>query len=204
MSEYPSPDWRTFDPKRLSGRDRRLLNEWIELERTLEKRDDIEYLVSQLNTRGLPTEYLITYGIYSISGVERIDRLNLPGESNPPVFASTFRMRLSIPLNYPCVDAPAEFRFLTHDDRGNEIPHPWHPNIRYFGEFAGRVCLNALNSRTSLAWCVERVALYLRYELYHAIQEPPYPEDPKVAGWVIRQGEPNDWIFFDQPPRRTR
>ena len=81
----------------------------------------------------------------------------------------------------------------------NEIPHPWHPNIRYFGEFAGRVCLNTLNSHTSLAWCVDRVALYLRYDLYHAIQEPPYPEDPKVARWIIQQGEPNEWIFFDQP-----
>lgn len=198
-NESLSPPWQTFDPKQLSGRDRRLLHEWIELDQTLEKQNEIEYKIGKCNARGLPTEYLITYHIYSIQGVEQIDKLNQPGESNPPIFASTFRMRISLPVNYPCIDAPAEFRFLTHDTEGNEIPHPWHPNIRYFGEFAGRVCLNTLNSHTSLAWCVDRVALYLRYDLYHAIQEPPYPEDPKVARWIIQQGEPNEWIFFDQP-----
>ena len=165
----------------------------------MEKRNEIEYQILERNTQGLPTAYLITYHIHSIQGVERIDRLNQPGESNPPIFAPIFRMRINLPINYPCVDGPAAFRFLTHDTAGNEIPHPWHPNIRYFGEFAGRVCLNALNTHTSLAWCIDRVALYLRYDLYHAIQEPPYPEDPKVASWVIHQGEPNEWIFFDQP-----
>ena len=199
MNESLSPDWRSFDPKQLSGRNRRLLHEWIELDQALEKRNEIEYQILERNTQGLPTAYLVTYHIHSIQGVERIDRLNQPGESNPPIFAPIFRMRINLPINYPCVDGPAAFRFLTHDTAGNEIPHPWHPNIRYFGEFAGQVCLNALNTHTSLAWCIDRVALYLRYDLYHAIQEPPYPEDPKVASWVIHQGEPNEWIFFDQP-----
>ena len=63
---------------------------------------------------------------------------------------------------------------------------------------AGRVCLNRLNTFSSLAWGIERVALYLRYELYHALPEPPYPEDLKVAEWVRKKGEPNEWIFFEQ------
>lgn len=203
-NESLAPDWRLFDPKQLSGRNRRLLYEWINLDQSLEKRNEIKYQISKRNAQGLPTEYLITYYIYSIQGVERIDWLNQPGESNPPIFASTFQMQISLPINYPCVDGPAEFRFLTHDATGKKIPHPWHPNIRYFGEFAGRVCLNALNSHTSLAWCVDRAALYLRYDLYHAIQESPYPEDPKVARWIIQQGEPNEWIFFDQPALKSR
>jgi hypothetical protein len=49
-----------------------------------------------------------------------------------------------------------------------------------------------------LAWYVERVALYLKYDLYHAKQAPPYPEDITVARWVLRQGEPMRWIFFNQ------
>ena len=49
---------------------------------------------------------------------------------------------------------------------------------------------------TDLAWAVERVAQYLRYEIYHAVSEPPYPEDLKVAAWVIRQGEPKEWTVF--------
>lgn len=63
---------------------------------------------------------------------------------------------------------------------------------------AGRVCLNAPDSYMDLVWYVERVALYLKYELYHAKQEPPYPEDINVARWVLRQGEPMRWIFFNQ------
>jgi len=40
------------------------------------------------------------------------------------------------------------------------------------------------------------VAQYLHYDIYHATCEPPYPEDLKVASWVIRQGEPNGWTVF--------
>ena len=53
------------------------------------------------------------------------------------------------------------------------------------------------NTYAGLDWCVDRVARYLSYERYHAVQEPPYPEDFKVAEWVVRQGEPNDWICFE-------
>ena len=155
--------------------------------------------ILKCNVQGLPIAYLITYHIHSICSVERIEQLNEPGVSNPPIFASLFQMRIDLPVNYPCIDAPAEFRFLTCDAEGQPIPHPWHPNIRYFGEFAGRVCLNAPDTYSGLAWSVERIAHYLSYDRYHAIQEPPYPEDFKVAEWVVKQGEPNRWVFFDQP-----
>ena len=101
-----------------------------------------------------------------------------------------------MPEAYPDIDAPPSFRFLTCDEEGNPIPHPWHPNIRYSGDFAGRVCLNAMDTHAGLAWAVERVESYLRYERYHALNEAPYPEDQRVAAWVIREGEPNDWIVF--------
>ena len=119
-----------------------------------------------------------------------------PGIENPPVFATGYQMRIDLPDGYPSVDAPPTFRFLTHTDQGQPIPHPWHPNIRYFGDFAGRVCINMPDTYCDLAWGVERVALYLHYDIYHAICEPPYPEDLKVASWVIRQAEPNGWTVF--------
>lgn len=183
----------------LTGRNRRLLHEWSELKSSFEHRSGIEYRILKCNVQGLPIAYLITYHIHSICSVERIEQLNEPGVSNPPIFASLFQMRIDLPVNYPCIDAPAEFRFLTCDAEGQPVPHPWHPNIRYFGEFAGRVCLNAPDTYSGLAWSVERIAHYLSYDRYHAIQEPPYPEDFKVAEWVVKQGEPNRWIFFDQP-----
>lgn len=188
-----------FAHLQLTGRNRRLLHEWSELKRSFEHRSGIEYRILKCNVQGLPIAYLITYHIHSICSVERIEQLNEPGVSNPPIFASLFQMRIDLPVNYPCIDAPAEFRFLTCDAEGQPIPHPWHPNIRYFGEFAGRVCLNAPDTYSGLAWSVERIAHYLSYDRYHAIQEPPYPEDFKVAEWVVKQGEPNRWVFFDQP-----
>lgn len=190
-------DWSDFESRQLTGRNRRLLYEWKALDRAVEHRGGIDYCITKRNAQGLPTEYVITYRMRSICGVERIERLNEPGVSNPPIFASEFSMRIVLPPNYPCVDAPVEFRFLTQDSAGNPIPHPWHPNIRYFGEFAGRVCLNTPDTYAGLDWCVDRVARYLSYERYHAVQEPPYPEDFKVAEWVVRQGEPNDWICFE-------
>ena len=104
-------------------------------------------------------------------------------------------MQLTIPDAYPEVDAPPVFRFIR---TGDVDQLPWHPNIRYEGEMAGMVCINRLNTFTDLVWGVERVADYLRYERYHAKQEPPYPEDLRVAQWVRQLGEPNGWIYFDQ------
>ncbi len=187
-----------FDVNRLSGRDRRLFYEWSQLERAFGQGGKIRFEVAECNSRGLPIKYRVAYHIRSIQGVERVEALDMPGVSNPPIFASLFLMTITLPDNYPCVDAPVEFRFLTCDEAGKAIPHPWHPNIRYFGEFAGRVCLNTPDTYASLLWGVRRVALYLRYDLYHAAQHPPYPEDPKVARWVVRQGEPNGWVYFDQ------
>ena len=187
-----------YDKSQLSGRNRRLLYEWQQLEQRLEGRHDITCEVIRRNTAGMPTAYLINYQLRSICGVTDMDKFGEPGAVNKPQYATGYKMRIDLPEGYPSVDAQPEFRFMIHDEKGQPIPHPWHPNIRYFGDFAGRVCINMVDTYTDLIWGVERVAQYLRYDLYHAVSEPPYPEDLKVASWVIRQGEPNEWIYFDQ------
>ncbi|MBR6002038.1 MAG: hypothetical protein IK045_04165 [Bacteroidales bacterium] len=187
-----------FIPEELSGRNRRLLNEWRTLEDRFGAREDIVVSVAESNAAGLPVRYRVEYRIRSICGVEQVDRLGEPGVNNPPLFADRFVMEIVLPVNYPCVDGAPVFSFLTADENGAPIPHPWHPNIRYFGAMAGRVCLNRDDTYTDLAWGVGRVASYLTYERYHAVSEPPYPEDMQVAAWVIRQGEPNEWIYFEQ------
>lgn len=174
-----------------SGRNRRLRKEWETLESRLGGSGEITCHPVRFNKDGLPTAYLVEYAIRSICGVSEA-----ADGSNPPVFADRFLMRLELPEGYPSVDAAPVLRFLTRDDEGNAIPHPWHPNIRYYGDFAGRVCLNSPDTFESLAWMVLRVASYLRYERYHALNEPPYPEDQTVAAWVVRQGEKNDWTIF--------
>lgn len=187
-----------YIPGQLSGRNRRLLYEWQKLEHALKGRSDISWQVMATNAVGLPTSYRFDYQIHSICGVTDVENLNLPGVINKPLFADRFLMQIELPERYPCVDASPVLRFLTKDEVGNDIPHPWHPNIRYFGSFAGRVCINMADTYTDLVWGVERVASYLRYECYHAIAEPPFPEDMQVAAWVIRQGEPNEWVYFSQ------
>jgi len=166
----------------MTGRQRRRLYEWEQLKKLLRKHDDIVIEVTASDGDGIPTAYAVEFHIHSISGVE---------QDGKPIFADLFTMELVLPEDYPQVDAPPRFRFV-----GDTLP--WHPNIRYFGEMAGRVCLNQLNTFADLAWGVERISLYLRYELYHALQEPPYPEDLKVAEWVRHIGEPNNYVFFDQ------
>ncbi|MCR5455037.1 MAG: hypothetical protein K6F33_08640 [Bacteroidales bacterium] len=186
----------TVDPHTLSGRNRRLLYEWQQIDLTLQHRSDIVYTVAKTNAAGMPVSYLIEYRLRSICGVQNIENLGSRDVANAPVFADLFTMRIDLPADYPCADAPPSLRFATHDSQGNPIPHPWHPNIRYFGDFAGRVCINFTDTYADLAWAILRVAQYLRYERYHATSEPPYPEDMQVAAWVIRQGEPNEWIYF--------
>lgn len=185
-----------YSPKMLSGRNRRLLHEWQTLEQGLKNRSDIVCRVLTTNAEGLPTAYLVSYSIRSISGVTHVDSLNEEGVINEPVFADHFIMQITLPPNYPQVDGAPVFHFLTHDADGNDIPHPWHPNIRYFGAFAGRVCINMVDTYTDLLWAVRRIAAYLRYDTYHATLEPPHPEDLQVAAWVRSQGEPNGYIVF--------
>lgn len=182
----------------LSGRNRRLLYEWRTLEQRFGGRPDVAVSVSDTNAAGLPVRYLVSYHVRSICGVEQVERLGEAGVSNPPLFARDFVMEIVLPPSYPCVDGAPQFRFLTQDPEGRALPHPWHPNIRWFGPMAGRVCLNWEDTYMDLAWGVDRIAEYLRYNLYHAVSEPPYPEDLQVAAWVIRQGEPQEWIFFEQ------
>lgn len=180
-----------YSIKSLSGRERRLLYEWRQLEEGLSGRSDILCHVLKTNIHELPTNYLIDYYIRCFCGVTNIEHLNEPGVVNEPLFADHFIMQIDLAENYPQVDAPPAFHFLTRDNKGLSIPHPWHPNIRFFGDFAGNVCLNMTDTYTDLLWGVKRVASYLRYECYHALPEPPFPEDLKVAKWVVCQGEPN-------------
>lgn len=170
----------------MTGRDRRLQYEYELLKERFEAHPDITVSVTGRNASDIPNRYEVRYDIRCFCAVEDVEHLNEPGYRNSPVYADSFLMALELPPAYPSVDAPPVFRFLTHDAQGQPIPHPWHPNIRWFGDMAGRVCLNMPDTYTDLAWGVSRVAQYLRYERYHAVNEPPYPEDRQVAIWVLK------------------
>ena len=55
----------------------------------------------------------------------------------------------------------------------------------------------------SLKVLVLRVEQYLKYQLYHAQNTYPYPEDQNVAEWVREEGEPNNWVKFSQEAQES-
>jgi len=187
-----------FLDTKLMGRNRRLFHEWKAIDSQFHKRKDISYEIRSVNELGLPVAYTIEYNLRSISGVGCLEHLGEKGVVHVPIFANKFVLWIDIPQLFPNIDASPNYYFKTVDENGDAIPHPWHPNIRYFGIFAGRVCLNQPDTYAEIAQTILRIAAYLKYEKFHAKNEPPFPEDLKVAQWVLEQGEPNGWVYFDQ------
>ena len=181
-----------FNQKELSGRDARLLQEWRELDTLCSKRKatssnprkpSLSYIIRKKNVIGLPTEYEIWYRCKSIVGVKDT------GVPREPIFGYLHKMSIVLPNNYPSADGNPIFTFRTNI---------WHPNIRYSGSFKGHVCLTIkeMGVLASLKDLVLRVERYLKYQLYHAQNTYPYPEDQNVAEWVREEGEPNGWTRF--------
>ena len=170
-----------------TGKDARLLHEWELIDQRFAYDNQVNYIIRKRNGVELPIVYDIFFNIKTIIGVEEPDEKGL----KKPVFGKEHIMRITLPNNYPGADGDPVFMFTT------EV---WHPNIRYFGEFKGRVCLNTRDSgtQTHLVQYIDRVINYLMYEDYHAQNEYPYPEDLDVAEWVLNQGEPQGWLQFEQ------
>lgn len=185
-----------YDIKDFKGRNRRLLHEWQRIEASFSKDNDVEILVEQRNSTGLPVAYRVIFNIHSLCGVKNISELDNPEIENPPLFDNYFEMSVIIPENFPDVDSQPIFRFEPVSSFGKDISTPWHPNIRYFGPMKGIVCLNRTDTFIDIAQCIRRVSEYLRYSLFHADLTPPFPEDLKVAKWVREQAEPEGWIYF--------
>lgn len=188
-----------FNLKELSGRDARLLLEWRELDalcakRKAESKDprkpSISYIIRRKNVLGLPTEYEIWYRCKSIVGVKDT------AAPREPIFGFLHKMSIILPSAYPAADGNPQFKFRS------DI---WHPNIRHSGSFKGHVCLtiNEMGVLASLKVLVLRVEQYLKYQLYHAQNFYPYPEDQNVAEWVREEGEPNGWVRFGQDMSQT-
>lgn len=185
---------KRFNLKELSGRDARLLVEWQGIDDLCTRRKarsldplkpSISYIIRRKNFLGLPTEYEIWYRCKSIIGVAEG---RVPRE---PIFGNLHKMSIILPSEYPGADGNPIFKFRS------DI---WHPNIRCSGSFKGRVCLTIkeMGVMASLSSLVLRVEQYLKYQLYHAQNTYPYPEDQNVAEWVREEGEPNGWTCFGQ------
>ena len=173
--------------KNFTGKDARLFKEWELVDKRYENDKQGSYIIRKRNGAGLPVVLDVIFNVKTIVGVKQEEEAN----GLKPVFGNEHVMRITLPNNYPSADGQPEFMFTTD---------VWHPNIRYYGDFKGRVCLNTGDSgvHTHLVDYIDRVIDYLKYDDYHAQNEYPYPEDLDVAEWVIKQGEPKGWIRFGQ------
>ena len=189
-----NPMLNNFNLKELKGRDARLFQEWKELDALCSKRKQqspnpfkpsLSYIIRRKNSIGLPTEFEIWYRCKSIVGVEETE------PPRKPIFGDLHKMSVVLPNNYPSADGNPVFTFIT------DI---WHPNIRHSGSFKGHVCLTIkeMGVLASIKHLVLRVERYLKYQMYHALNTYPYPEDQGVAEWVREEGEPNGWVKFAQ------
>jgi hypothetical protein len=168
------------------GRETRLFIEWEKIDAYCQHGNGVSYIIRKRNPTGIPVVYDIIFDVKSITGVEQPDENGL----QKPIFGANHRLRINIPNNYPGVDGGyPDIKFMS------DI---WHPNVRYFGDFKGRVCLNFEDSGTdtNLTEYIDRIADYLTYTDYHARNEYPYPEDQTVAQWVLEQAEPQGWLSF--------
>ncbi len=183
-----------LESKKLSKRGLRLLKEWKDIDELCHDNVCISYAIRKRNPEGLPIVYEIKYNIRSIIGVKEAKEVKSPEESEDktimvrePVFGKEHIMRIQLPNNYPSAQGNPDLTFIT------DI---WHPNVRSAGNKKGHVCSNDkdLGVTAGLAERIIRVGKYLQYQLYHALDTPPYPEDDKVAQWVLNEAEPMGWV----------
>lgn len=170
-----------------SGKDTRLFKEWEMIDQRYRDDKQCEYIIRRRNGAGLPIVFDIIFNIKTIIGVESADEQGL----QKPIFGKEHKMRITLPNNYPAADGQPDFMFTTN---------VWHPNIQYYGDFKGHVCLNTHDHgvHTHLVNYIDRVIGYLTYEDYHAKNEYPYPQDLEVAEWVLNQAETQGWLPFEQ------
>ncbi len=189
------PDLRR---RKLTIQGKRLLREWEEVERLCLNNKRISYVIRRRNSERLPVVYEIIYKIRSIVGVTEAREVEVKFGNDrvlkmlrEPVYGNEHKMRISLPNNFPSARGNPQLFFIT------DI---WHPNIRSSGKFKGRVCSNEkdLGVITSLASRILRIGQYLQYQLYHAIDIYPYPEDSMVAEWIREEAEPMSWVNISE------
>jgi hypothetical protein len=187
-----------FNEQILSPQGKRLLKEWMEIDKLCHLNKHIAYIVRRRNGERLPVEYEIIYNIRSITSVTEPklvkvmeNGFEIVRELREPVYGQEHRMRITLPNNFPSARGNPQLNFITQI---------WHPNIRHVGKFQGRVCSNEkdLGITTNLATRIVRIGQYLQYQLYHALDTYPYPEDTVVAEWVRNEAEPMGWVSLSK------
>ncbi|MEL7120632.1 MAG: ubiquitin-conjugating enzyme E2 [Bacteroidota bacterium] len=171
-----------------NGLYRRLAKEHMNLADLDSEVIDIE-ISSTRGPQRVPDEYVIHYRVKSIVAVDEY--------SLEPIYGNHHKVRITLPHDYPLRAAEIYM-----------VSEAWHPNIQGKGKFKGRVCGNTRDFGKSyeLYQLVIRIGEILQYKNYHALNEPPYPEDSDIAKWIVDYAEPKNIvnkykrIFTDYSP----
>jgi len=158
---------------------KRLASEHLDLLEIQDDRIEIE-VSSTIGPLKIPNQYQITYHISTIVGIN---------DDQSPILGNKHQVEISLPKRYPLESAKIYTKTPV-----------WHPNIQFHGKFQGRICGNTQNfgKGYSLAQLVLRIADILSYKNYHAEHTHPFPEDGKVADWVISYAEPNGLVHKEK------
>jgi ubiquitin-protein ligase len=128
----------------------------------------------------IPNKYLITYHLRTIVGIN---------DDQSPNYGYHHEIEVELPQKYPLESAKIYAKTPV-----------WHPNVQFHGKFKGRVCGNTLNfgKGYGLQQLVFRIEEILKYKNYHAEHTHPFPEDGKVAEWVLEYAEPQGIVNKEQ------
>ena len=130
-----------------------------------------------------PDKYQIDYRCRSITGIE------VDGQ---PIFGENHRMKIYLDRDYPRTEPHMTF-----------VTPIWHPNIS--SEEPRQVCTDKAKTwwvGKEIADLVIQVGEMLQYKHYHALNEPPFPQDSTVAAWVLNYAEPQGLLGPKKPVDR--
>jgi len=138
------------------------------------KSDRIKWRVLETITHlKIPIKYEIDFHVKSIIGIN---------EDLSPIYGNKHTIEVELPAKFPLETFKAR---ATTDI--------WHPNIKWDGPTKGRICVNnkSFGKSYDIYWFTLRMGEIIQYKNYLADNIPPYPEDAKVAKWVLNYAQPN-------------
>lgn len=138
------------------------------------KSDRVKWRVVETETvLRIPVCYEIDYHVKSIIGID--DEL-------APIYGDKHTIRIDIPRD-----------FMKQNFGARTVTPIWHPNIKWDDPNKGHICTNnrKFGRGYNLYMLVLRIGEIIQYKNYLADNIPPYPDDARVAEWVLSYGQPN-------------
>lgn len=144
----------------------------------------IDYQIQSYWKLSFPVSYLLIYRVKSIVDIEPISEAPISGDCHKVLIETA----VSQNSGYP--DQAARSYLLSPI---------WHPNIDQTpvdGRY--RICGGDMALQFGIDLDLAQLALHigemLQFKVYHAANQAPYPQSPRVAKWIREKAEPLGWV----------